>query len=129
MLPRPPRTALTALPLVTVDRINLAPAQAGQLRGGILLLAVDVEARAELLHERLLVFAARDRDGLEAHLRGELDAQVAEPADAEDRHRIAGPRAAVSKRVEGSHAPAHQGRRIHRGNFVRDMGEAPEGDD
>ena len=63
--------------------------------------AVNVCVRAELLRELRLVLAARDGDGVEAHPRGELHAEVAEPANAVHGDEIAGARAAVPQRVEG----------------------------
>jgi hypothetical protein len=62
---------------------------------------------------------ARDRHRLEAHLRCKLDPQMAESAQAEHRHQIAGPRAAVAETVERGDAGAHQRRRLHRGQFLR----------
>src|SRR5262249_43557871 len=46
-----------------------------------------------------------------------LDAQVAEPAEAEDRDEVARPGAAVAQRVEGRHAGAHQRRGVWRGQL------------
>src|SRR5439155_16447685 len=69
---------------------------------------VDVVGRAQLPGERLLVRPAGDGDGAEAHPGRVLDAEVAQPADAEDGDEVARPRAAVAQRVEGGEAGAHE---------------------
>ena len=73
----------------------------------------------------LLVRAARDRDGVEAHLRGELDAEVSEAADAEDGDEVARHRAGVAERVEGRDAGVHQRRGVLRTAARRGSGPAP----
>src|SRR5262245_38807237 len=96
---------------------DLGGAQLRQLRGGVGSLAVDVVRRAELPGERLLVLTPGDRSGAEPHPRRVLHAQVAEPAEAEDRDEVARPGAAVAQRVEGRHAGAHQRRGVRRGQL------------
>ena len=91
---------------------HLRAAELGQLFRRILRRAVDVDVRAELLRQRLLVRAARDRDGPESHLRRELHAKMAEAADAQHRDQIAGARAAVAQRVECRDAGTQQRRRV-----------------
>src|ERR1700693_4316259 len=83
-----------------------------QLCRGILRVAVNRVMRAELARQRLLVLAARDRDGLEAHLHSELNAQMAEAADAEHGDDVARTRAAVPKRVVGGDAGAEERGRL-----------------
>ena len=80
----------------------------GRVAGG----GVDVVMGAQL--PGVLVFggAAGDRDGLKTHRPGELHPEVAEPADAEDRHPVAGQRLRVAQRVVGGDAGA-----AHRGGF------------
>ena len=48
--------------------------------------------RAELQREVSLLIASADRDDPEAHVTSELDRQVPEPADALNRHEVAGAR-------------------------------------
>src|SRR5215831_14696866 len=67
--------------------------------------------------ERLLVLTPGDRGGAEPHPRRVLDAQVAEPAEAEDRDEVARPGTAVAQRVERCHAGAHQRRGVWRGQL------------
>src|SRR5205814_336603 len=96
--------------------------------GGGTVGGVDVLVRAELLRELPLVGATRDRDSPETHLRGELDGEVSEAADALDGHGVPRTRAAVAERVVGSDASAEQGSGVlgvellgdPRGGFVRD---------
>jgi hypothetical protein len=64
-------------------------------------MTVDVVAGAKLSGERFLIIPWRDGNGLEAHLRSELNSQVAETSHAEYGEKITGPRTAVAKRVEG----------------------------
>ena len=109
---RPPWTALIASPLVAVARMTLAPPSLLQLRRGVLRLAVDVDRRAQLAGERLLVLAAGDADRVKAHLRGVLDAEVAEAAQAEHGDDVARPGAAVPQGVERGEAGAHQRGRL-----------------
>ena len=92
--------------------MTLAPPSFEELRRGVLGLAVDVDRRAQLAGERLLVLAARDADRVKAHLRGVLNAEVAEPAQAEHGDDVARPRAAVAQRVERGEAGAHERRRL-----------------
>src|SRR5262249_10653504 len=91
---------------------DLGPAELCQLRGRIAILTVDVKSRAEFPGERLLVLAASDGNGTEAHLRRVLNAEVAEPTDAEDRDEVARACAAVAQRVESGEAGAHERGRI-----------------
>src|SRR6476469_5013237 len=79
--------------------------------------------RAKLFGKRLLVRAARDGDNLEAHFRGELDTEVAQSADAENRDAITGPSDGLAKRVEGRDACAQKRRRIDVGQIVGDARE------
>ena len=51
---------------------------------------------------------------LKTHLRGELNSQVAETADAEYGDKIAGPRAAVAQRIESGDSGAHQRSCVYR---------------
>ena len=69
-------------------------------------MTIDVMSRPELSGQRFLVLPARDRNGFETHLRGELIPQMAETSDTEYGNEIARPRAAVAKRIE-SGDPAH----------------------
>ena len=119
--PSPPSAAVIALALVRGREDDARAAELGAARPPTFwVAAVDVVVRAELPGERLLVGAARDRDGAEAHLRGELHAEMAEAADAEDGDQVARPRAAVAQRVEGGDAGAQQRRRLGRLSSVGD---------
>ena len=91
---------------------DLGAAQLEEFRRGVLGLAVDVDRRAQLAGERLLVLPAGDADRVKAHLRGVLDAEVAEPAQPEHGDDVARPRAAVAQRVERGQAGAHQRGRL-----------------
>jgi hypothetical protein len=68
----------------------------------------------QLPGQRRLLLTAGDGRHAKAHPVRELDGQVAEAADALDRHKIAGPGGRVSERVAGRHAGAQQGRRVRR---------------
>ena len=82
--------------------------RAWQLRRGILGLAVDVDRRAQLASERLLVLPARDADGVKAHFRGVLYARWPRPPSPSTATTSPG-RAAIAQRVERGEAGAHQG--------------------
>ena len=79
----------------------------------VLRLAIDVTPRAELHGQRLFVPPSRNDDGLETHLRSELNGQMTEAPYSQYGDRIPGPRAAVSKRVEGGDSRAHQRPRVY----------------
>ena len=66
--------------------------------------------RAELERELLLVLAAGDGDGVEAHAARELHGEMAEPANALNGDDIARLRAGIAQRVEGGDAGAEQRR-------------------
>src|SRR5439155_4903468 len=85
----------------------------------VLGLAVDVVVGAEPAGELLLLLAARDRRRLEAEPHSELNAQMSETADAQDRDKPSGARTAAPQRVERRHARAHQGRRLLGSEIVR----------
>src|SRR5262245_18010298 len=87
---------------------DLRAAELQEFGGGVLLLGVDVVARPELPRERLLVLPPRDGHRLVAHPGGELDREVAEPADPEHGDEVARPRAAVPDGIEGRDPGAHQ---------------------
>ena len=70
---------------------HLGAAKRHQRRGRIFRLAVDVAMRAELERELLLVLAAGDGDGVEAHAARELHGEVAEAANALNGDDIARP--------------------------------------
>ena len=55
---------------------------------------------------------AGDADGVKAHLRGVLDAEMAEAAQPEHGDDVARPRAAVPQRVERGEPGAHQRGRL-----------------
>lgn len=65
--------------------------------------------RAQFLRVFGLAGAARDRNGLETHCASELHAEVAEPADTEDRHPVPGQRLGVAQRVVCRDPGAAQG--------------------
>jgi hypothetical protein len=98
---------------------DLRAAQLLQFRGRVLRPAVDVSPGAQGVRQRLFIRPACDGHRLEAHLRCKLDPQMAESAQAEHRHQIASPRAAVAETVERGDAGAHQRRRLHRRQFLR----------
>jgi len=100
---RPPCTEFIASALVTVAKMVLAPPSFCRAAAG---------SSAELVRERHLILPAGDRDGPEAELYGTLHPEMTESAEADYRHRLAGPRATVAQGVEGRDARAHQGRRI-----------------
>jgi len=79
---------------------DFGPAQLQEFRCRVLRLAVDVDRRAKLAGERLLVLPASNSDRVKAHFRGVLDAEVAETAQSKYGDDIARPRAAVPQRVE-----------------------------
>jgi hypothetical protein len=83
--------------------------------------AVDVVACAKLLCQRLLVSPSGNGDGAKAHLRCELYGQVAQPADAENRHRLSSAGTAIAQRVERRDAGAHQGAGVRSTDLVRDQ--------
>ena len=91
---------------MTVARIARAPPSLGKLGGGVLRLAVDVVECAQLRASGSLSAAARDPDRPKAHFGGELDAEVAESAEAENRDQFTRAGAAIAQRVEGGD-PAH----------------------
>src|SRR5262249_46314879 len=66
---------------------------------------------------RLPVRAQGDRGGADPHPGGVLHAQVAGPAEAEDRDEVARPGTAVAQRVERCHAGAHQRRGVRGGQL------------
>ena len=109
-IPKPSSTGSIASAAVTVERATFAPPSWSELGRYVVFGAVDVMVGAEIDGEFFFVFSAGDGDGFKAHLIGELHAEVAESADAEDRHEIAGARGAVAQRVEGGYAGAHQRR-------------------
>ena len=84
---------------------------------------IDVVMGAERPRLLLLVRAAGDRHGLEPHPAGELHAEMAEAADAEDGDEVARTGAALAQRVEGGDARAEQRRGVLRGQVVRDRGQ------
>lgn len=87
-------------------RSDLGAAELLERLGGVLGLRVDVVVRAELEREVLLVGAARDNDGLEAHLAAELDGEVAEAAELRARRR----RTRGQEELEGERAQGKRGR-------------------
>ena len=85
--------------------------------------------RAKLFRKRSLFLAARDSDDLEAHLGRELDAEVAEPADTQDRDHIARPSDGLAQCVEGRDARTQQRRGVDIGEVVGYAGEGLRGRD
>ena len=79
--------------------------------------------RPEFACQRLLVLAAGDGDGAEPHLRRELHAEMAEPADPEHRDDIGRTCAAFPQRVERGDAGTQQRRGLGRRQPVRDQGQ------
>ena len=113
----------TAFPLGTVARMVCAPAERLECGRRVLRTAVDVVLRPELARETLLVGASAHGGGAETHLRRELDAEVAEAADAEHGNQIARQRAGVAQGVERGDAGAEQRRCLGRVEIVRHGGE------
>src|SRR6266446_8186905 len=72
--------------------------------------AVDVDARSQLLCERLVLSPAPNRGDLITELLRKLNAQVTKPANTLDGNEVAGKRTAVAQRVEHSDAGAEQRR-------------------
>ena len=79
------------MPLATVERMTLAPPRACKAAAGSLGLAIDVMVGPQLSGQGLLFLTAGDGRYTKAHPVRELDGQVPKPADALDRHEIAGP--------------------------------------
>jgi hypothetical protein len=79
--------------------------------------------RPELAGELLLVRAARDGDGAEAHARRVLDAEVAEAADALHGDRVTWARAAVAQRVERRDARTEERTGVRGVESVGDAGD------
>src|SRR6202035_524180 len=80
--------------------------------------AVDVVMGTEAAGQLLLLAAAGDRGGVEPELARELDAQVTESPNPEDRHEVAAAGPAVSQCVVRREPGAHQGRCILGGELV-----------
>jgi hypothetical protein len=112
---KPPKVAAMAGALVTVARTTLAPPGLVELRSDILGLAIDILMSAEFPGECFFVAAACNGNRSEAHLRGKLHAQVAQPADAENRDRLTRPSAAVAQGIECRHAGTDQRARLYGG--------------
>ena len=89
--PSPSISGVMALPLVTVARITLAPPSAVSALAASSASLSMIDMRAELERQPLLVLAAGDGDGVEAHAARELHAEMAEPANALNGHEVAGP--------------------------------------
>ena len=106
--PRPLTAALQGVGTGEGGKDDLGAAQLLQFGRGVLLGAVDVNVRAELLGKRSFVFAARDGHGAIAAFGRVLHAEMAQAADAEDGDGVAGARAAVAQAVEGGDAGAQQ---------------------
>ena len=87
-------------------------AQFLQRFGRVRRVRVDVMMRAQLGHKIFLIFAAADRDRLESHLIGVLDAEMSESAEPLNSDDIAGHRSAVAEGVERRDARAEQGGRF-----------------
>src|SRR5262249_47216139 len=87
-------------------------AELEEFRRRILGLAVDVDRRAQLASEWFLIFAAGDADGVKTHLRGILDAEMAESAQPQHGDDIAGPGPAVPQCIERGETRTHQRRRV-----------------
>ena len=83
---------LPAVPSTTATPPSAFSASATITVGG-----VDVVMGAQLSGIVFFAGAAVDRDGLEAHRPGELHPEMAEPADTEDRHPVAGQRLGVAQ--------------------------------
>ena len=98
---------------------NFRAAKLIQFRRRIGGLAVDVVVCAEFFGECFLVLSACNRHGVESHPCCELHAEMTESANPEHTDHIAASRAAVSQRVEGRYARAHQRRAVDGREFVR----------
>src|SRR6266480_2728948 len=79
-----------------------------KFRSRIFLPTIDVMNRAQFFGEGFLVLSARDRHCFKAHLHGELYAKMTKSTDPEYSNNIARSRTAVPKRIERSHAGAHE---------------------
>src|SRR5712664_4341330 len=85
--------------------------------------------RAEFFRERLFVFSSGDRDGLETHFRGKLNAHVAEAADSEYGDQISWPCSAVSQCIECCDARAKQRPCVYRGKLAWNQRKRSRGGD
>ena len=94
---------------------GLGAAELVEFGRDILGLAVEIEMGAEVAGQRFLFLAAGDGDGVKTHLGGELHAEMAQSANAENRDQIAGRGAAFAQGVEGGDAGAEQRRGFDRG--------------
>jgi hypothetical protein len=70
--------------------------------------------RAKLPRQRLFVCPSCDSNGLETHLRGKLNTQMAEPAYTQYGDDISGLRAAVPESIESRNPGAHQRTGLYR---------------
>ena len=78
---------------------------------------------AKLFGEGLLIGSSRNGGNFEAHLCCELNTEVAQTADAEDRDDVAWPCDGLAQSVERRDARTHQRGGVDVGKVVRDPGE------
>jgi hypothetical protein len=93
---------------------DVGAAELLQTLAGRHLFGVHVLVRPELAGQLLLVGPARERDRSESHFGCELQAQVAQTANALNRHRVSGARAAIAECIVRRNARAEQRSRVHR---------------
>ncbi len=114
----PPTVAAIAFDAPAVPKHDRDPAEIVQRVGDVAVGGIDVVMRAQFECIRFLGGATVDRDGLETHCPGELDPEVTETANPQNRNPVAGQRLGMPQRVVGRHA-----RTAHRCGFgVRQLG-------
>ena len=127
LTPRPPWTATHRVTAGYRGQNDLRTTQLLELCRWILSLAVDVRRGAQLAGQALLVRAARDADGVKAHLGGVLYAEMPQAAEPEDGDHVARPRTAVPQRIECCQTGTHQRGRFDRRQVVRHRATALAG--
>ena len=111
------------LPKVTVDSTTRAPPSLLSVATTSSFL-LSTYTCAPRLRARFSLSLAGDRDRIKTHARRKLHAEMAEPANTQNRDDIARHGAALAQRVVGGDARAEQRCGIGRREIVRDHGEA-----
>src|SRR6185312_3654998 len=78
---------------------------------------------AEFAGEVTFLGAARDRDGAKTHLDRELDTEMTQSANPEDRDQITGPGAGVAQRIEHGDSRARERRGVNRRQSIGNTGQ------
>src|SRR5207302_9354705 len=91
----------------------LCPAEFLKFRGGIGPRAIDVNVRTQFLRQRLAILAAADGRHAIAKLRGELNSEMAEPANSQYGHKVPWSCSAVTQSIERRDPSAQEGSGLH----------------